>query len=989
MAPPPEHRQVKVRFLDNSSEVDNPELAPSITVTDTGPKHLPYKSHMPCMIRVVPRRSDGFTKCMRAIVHGFRAVDITNCAGTAAFMPGYREVSRAIDGIERAMRATGITRDQLWIQLSLPSFGLTDKLPTVEASDPALAKEIDLSPFRHAYQERLKTFMSKLHLNRLAGINQPEGIDIKSHTYIDCLFINLKAIPDHHLSRVYRIIAEIFSGHSQIRHIGLLCPRKTQLEIIWGLFQGSETDDKVSMARPTVVRSGFVKDPIFDPDPDVPRQGYDYEVRTFCQKWKIPYQAMGLYSFEGVENWKPLIRNLRGDFRKCARELEVPEVTLMYTLFILLKNTAVLHHEDPAHENIDVDSAVLKDVTRLLRPKTIQSNPSFRLLARRFRARLEAPFPEDLSGAKRRPTGAHSEVWRRIFPNGKYGNASSTPASSSQILPLNLPGAIESAESQTDNNRATSGNIEDKPQPVPQRSLSPLFKALGITPAESEKIREREGIPEPTETEDNDISPSQTQKSSSIEGETPAVTPAQYWGALAGKIKAIEAVTAAEAAAKATARLKRKKKKVTRRLSHHRQAKTKGKQQNLQLSSEPEYEDTEIEEEPEVVYQKPTRLVFKKITRKSLSSTFSSRPASPPSEKGTADAQSHIATPLSPQLQSSQDEKEAVEVKCHEAPPPNENETEDMQGQTASVPYGQETAETRSQLSSSSSSSGERMVGIQRYITSPPHEKQSIGKQDQTTLAPVSQYLPPDSGKEATDLEKQSQDAVTPSSLLQPLPPDENEAVDPQSHNSPPLRDKWTEEMQSQNASPPNKEESGPTQNPPLSPLNEIGTAEKQSHNVSLPITQAPNLMPLGEQGALSSSNTETVSPIMQPIMQHQESVGLGENFEDDGNGRGFEDYDYEEDLEGDGNGADFEDYGNGADFEDDTNGEVSKGDNDGEGSHSEDTESTDEDERRWRHLERDYSVGVFHPRYPGRRSRGSLPPPKKSREKDAFDIEL
>ncbi|KAF3242589.1 hypothetical protein TWF192_008593 [Orbilia oligospora] len=837
---------------------------------------------------------------------------------------------RAIDGIERGMRATGITRDQLWIQFSVPRFLKLPKIPQKAPHERRITQE-DLSHFRRICEDEIQTAFSCLQINRLAGINQPENIDLRS-----------------------------------------------DLKSIWDLFENHQTNG-VSILKPKIVQGPFGY-------PPGRYKGYDYKVRFFCMNRGIPYQASGACEMQQLKGWTPQILNLHRDFRKHARKLEVPEATLMYALVILLGNTAVLHTEYTGGEGIDIDSTVFEDLMRILEPETMRINPDLQLLAGKFESQLKAPeTPEDVL-AIRPPKASSSVAWRKIFPRRDQLDSSSSIhaagsntgthyAGSSQgpSTPIGVPG---SAASQTDYNRKTPLNKGTRPN-LTQRSVSPIFRALSKQPsrsegaeesqevpestAEGEEVRERQGTSKPTpefekgkenrETskptaelrrikenqeklgptaEENDSSRLDTSPSSA--GKTPAVTSVEYWQALSCKFGGAEALPCDQE--------KEMKEKIS------------------------------AQEEEEAAFQKSSRLVFKKIPRTRLDldnfpqlyerggsvrrrklreaamqkeieskgssltkgrlpdqtfeplrsepapSSFEivpSRPTIPPVEKMTGETQPCIDTPISPQLQSLQEEEEVVGTQTHiyNTAPPIGGKTEDEQSRPGSIP-------------------------------------------DKEEISPISEYGLPDSEREMTEI--QSQDAIPTSPPPPSPPPDEKEELEAHSGNSP-LTEEWTEEMQCQNASPPNEEESGGNQALINTPSNEREWAETLGYNPSPPNLQLPDPMPPGEQDSLLSPNNEAANP----AIQHREC---------------FQHLHYKsDDLE-----QDFEEFGVGEDINKDSYSEENW---------SEDADVTTEAERRWRCLERDYSVGIWGPHYPGRRSCGSLPPPEKSPSENVFDIEL
>ncbi|KAF3115721.1 hypothetical protein TWF706_005829 [Orbilia oligospora] len=906
-----------------------------------------------------------------------RAIDVTSCINMATNMPPFRPDTtrlRAIDGIERGMRATGITRDQLWIQFSVPRF-LPKSLR--KAPDENTNTREDLNLFRRICEDEIQTALSCLQINRLAGINQPENMDLQSYAYIDCIFLNLKDIPRHNATDFYRIFAGIVSKENNIRHVGLLKPGIGDLKSIWELFQNHQTNG-VSTLKPTIVQGAFGHPPgIY--------KGYDYKVRFFCMNRGIPYQASGACEMQQIKGWTPRILNLHRDFRKYARNLEVPEATLMCALVILLGNTAVLHTEYTGGEGIDIDSTVFKDLMRILEPETMRINPDLQLLAGKFESQLKAPVVPKDALAIRPPKAGSSVAWGKIFPredrlgssNSIYAADSNTGthyASSSQgpSTPTGFPG---SAASQTDYNRKTPPNTGTRLD-IPQRSVSPIFRALNKklpskpegaeesqevleSTAKVEEVGEKQGSLEPTAEpekvkEDRETSKSTAERgkikenqgelgptaegndnsrldtSPSPAGKIPAVTSAEHWQALSRKPEAAEALTCdqekemkekitsqegGEAAFQKSSRLVFKKIPRTRLdLDNFPQLYERGGSVRRRKLREAAMQK-EIESRGSSLTEgRLPDQTFEPLRSKSTHSSYEivpSRPTSPPIEKITGKTQPCIDTPISPQLQSLQGEEEVLGMQTHNTAPPIGGETGDEQSRPGSIP-------------------------------------------DKEEISPISEYGLPDSEREMTEI--QSQDAIPTLPPLPPPPPDVKEGLEAQSGNSL-LTEEWTEEMQYQNASPPTEEESGGSQALINTPPNEREWVETPGYNSSPPNLQLPDPMPPGEQDPLSSPNNEAVNPAIQhrECCQHLHCKSV--------------------DLE-----QDFEEFGVGRDISKDSHSEENW---------SEDTDVTTEAERRWRRLERDYSVGIWGPHYPGRRSCGSLPPPEKSPAGNVFDIEL
>ncbi|KAF3315706.1 hypothetical protein TWF173_003274 [Orbilia oligospora] len=912
-------------------------------------------------------------------MHGFRAIDVTSCVNMATDMPPFHPDTtrfRAIDGIERGMRATGIIRDQLWIQFSVPRF-----LPKIllKAPNENRITQEDLSHFRRICEDEIQTAFSCLQIDRLASINQPENIELRSYAYIDCIFLNFKDIPRHYASNFYRIFADIVSKESNIRHIGLQKPGIGHLKSIWDLFENHRAN-RVSILKPKIVQGPFGY-------PLGIYKGYDYEVRFFCMNRGIPYQASGVCEMQQIKGWTPQILNLHRDFRKHARKLEVPEATFMCALVILLGNTAVLHTEYTGGEGIDIDSTVFKDLMRILEPEAMRINPDLQLLAGKFESQLKSPVvPKDALAI--RPLKAGSSVaWRKIFPRrDQLGSSNSIRAAESNTgthyagssqgpsTPTGVPGSVAS---QTDYNRKTPPNTGTRPD-IPQRSAKPTFRVLNKklpsrpeeakesqevteSTAKVEEVGEKQGSLKPTAEPEKVKEDRETSKSTAELGrikenqeklgptaegndssrldtspspaaKTPAVASAEHWQALSRKPGAAKALSC----------------------DHEKEMKEK----------------LTAQEGGEAAFQKSSRLVFKKIPRTRLDlDNFPQlyerggsvrrrklREAAMQKEiesKGSSLTEGRLPDQNFEPLRSKSAPSSYEIVPSRPTSPPIEKIT--GSGET------QPCIDTPISPQLQSLQGEEEVVGMQTHNTALPIGGETGDEQsrpgsipDKEEISPISEYGLPDSEREMTEI--QSQDAIPTLPPLPPPPPDVKEELEAHSGNSLPTEE-WTEEMQCQNASPPNEEEPGGSQALINTPSNEREWAETSGYNPSPPNLQLLDPMPPGEQDPLPSPNNEAADPAIQHReccqRLHCKSVDLEQ---------------------------DFEEFGVGGDLSKDSHSEENW---------SEDTDTTTEAERRWRRLERDYSVGIWGPHYPGRRSCGSLPPPEKSPEENVFDIEL
>ncbi|KAK6355859.1 hypothetical protein TWF718_000239 [Orbilia javanica] len=562
----------------------NLEPLPSIPVAT--PKFLIFESSMPHIVYDIPLRADQFVKGMGAIMRGYRGLNVKvnkECFRTPldAGVPQQCSEKRSlVDGIELAMKATGITRGQLWVETEVSEF-FYPVTATPELDDlDILQKEVESA---------IEKTLSFLHLNQLAGVNQLEGTDIKRHEYIDCVFINLATIKDDiRLANIYRAFSAIIATSGRVRHLGVMHASLKQLKIIWELSAGPLRIDRL-VVKPSVVR--FNLSALSTRDKDQPL--------IFCQELGIPFQVVPVKPLELRQYWGYSTIDLHNDFRKCARKLEVHGFTLVYALILWFGPATTVVHKDNEHH---YDDTVLEDVARIRNPKTMLKNPEYESLATRLVERLQQPpfekpgevklnpqqcdFPDDdhasienasggqktesyVKGARRggrhhRYSQGRGRYVGRALRGGRWDNVPS-PGRKSLTPALESPGAGPSQQEQ-DNNKTfpTKVDIEGQAE-EPQGSLPP--QALSALPNPPEKPQKSQKNSENIDGGD-DISQLGPETFSMVTGELKdanedrkdprhakggndapeilqnplgskpsGVTSAQYWSALAHKVR--------------------------------------------------------------------------------------------------------------------------------------------------------------------------------------------------------------------------------------------------------------------------------------------------------------------------------------------------------------------------------------------------------------------------------------------------------------------